>query len=101
MSVRRSVIYVGLTFSLASLAFSFGSWSAQRGMARQLADNDSRLTALRDDMARSILEMRQEQHATPSGTDGRRQPEVVTAAGTSQQNPLVDEIKRQVTSLAE
>ena len=58
MSVRRSIIYIGLTFSLASLAFSFGSWITQRQMRDQLAANDARLTALRDEMARSILEMR-------------------------------------------
>ena len=63
MSVRRSVIYAGLTFSFAALAFSFGSWSAQRSMAQQLANNDARVSALRDDMARSIL-------ADPSGGDG-------------------------------
>ena len=56
MSVRRSITYAGLTFSLAALAFSFGSWTAQRSIAQQLASNDARLTALRDDMARAILE---------------------------------------------
>jgi hypothetical protein len=87
MSIRRSVIYAGLTFSLASLAFSFGSWTAQRQMARQLADNDARVAALRDDVTRGILEMR--------GTRGQRQPEIVGAGGTSQ-SALVDEIKRQL-----
>jgi S1-C subfamily serine protease len=98
MSVRRSVIYAGLTFSVASLAFSLGSWSAQRTIAQQLAANDTRLTELRDDMARSILEIRQEQRPVPSATDGRRQPEVVTAAGSSPQSTLVDEVKRQIQS---
>jgi hypothetical protein len=96
LSVRRSVIYVGLTFSLASLAFSFGSWSAQRTMAQQIAANDARLEALRDDMARSILEMRGDLPYT-SATGGQRQPEVVSAAGTPQ-SALVDEIKRQLQS---
>jgi hypothetical protein len=94
LSVRRSVIYIGLTFSLASLAFSFGSWSAQRQMAQQIADNDARLQALRDDLARSILEMRGElPYVSP--TNGERQPEVV-AAGGRPQSALVDEIKRQL-----
>ena len=94
MSVRRSVIYIGLTFSLASLAFSFGSWSAQRQMAQHIAANDARLESLRDDLARSILEMRGElPYASP--TDGQRQPEVVAAAGNPQ-SALVDEIKRQL-----
>ena len=93
MSVRRVVLYVGLTFSLSSLAFSLGSWNAQRQMSRQIADNDARLEALRDDVARNILEMRRELPFA-SGTAGR-QPEVVAAGGT-QQSALVDEIKRQL-----
>ena len=99
MSVRRSITYVGLTFSLAALAFSFGSWTAQHSIARQLAQNDARVTALRDDMARAILEIRRnETAATPSPTNGERQPEVVTAAGTAPQPALVEEIKRQLQS---
>jgi hypothetical protein len=94
LSVRRSIIYAGLTFSLASLAFSLGSWSAQRGMARQIADNDARLAALRDDVARNIVRMR-EMQAQPFGTDGQRLPEVVAAAG-SPQSAMVEEIKRQL-----
>src|SRR5439155_26520227 len=97
VSVRRSITYAGLTFSLAALAFSFGSWTAQRSMAHQLATNDARVSALRDDMARAILQMRQaETAATPSGTNGDRQPEVVPASGA--QPALVEEIKRQLQS---
>ena len=96
MSIRRSVLYVGLTFSLASLAFSFGGWVTQRQMAQQLAANDARLTALRDEMARSIFEMR---GGVPlvSGTKGQGKPAVVAAAGTAQ-SAMVDEIKRQLQS---
>jgi len=97
VSVRRSITYAGLTFSLAALAFSFGSWTAQRSIAQRLATNDARVTALRDDMARAILQMRQaETAATPSGTNGDRQPEVVPAS--SAQPALVEEIKRQLQS---
>jgi S1-C subfamily serine protease len=96
VSRRRLIIYAGLIFSLASLAFSLGSWSAQRTIAQRIADNDIRLAALRDDVARSILEMRQSQ-PVPSGTKGDRQPEVVTATGTPQ-NTLVEEVKRQLQS---
>ena len=97
MSVRRTITYAGLTFSLVALAFSLGSWTAQRSIARQLASNDARVTALRDDMARAILQMRQaETAATPSGTNGERQPEVVPAGGA--QPALVEEIKRQLQS---
>jgi hypothetical protein len=96
VSIRRSITYAGLTFSLAALAFSFGSWTAQRSIARQLAKNDARVTALRDDMARAILEIRRAETAgMPSGTNGR-QPEVVPAGDVQPQ--LVEEIKRQLQS---
>jgi hypothetical protein len=96
VSVRRFVLYAGLTFSLASLAFSLGSWTAQRSMLRQLADNDARLAALSDDVARSIVKQRERQ-AQPYGTGGQRQPEVVAASGNAQ-SALVEEIKRQLQS---
>src|SRR5688572_25701184 len=96
VSLRRPLLYVGLAFSLASLAFSLGSLTAQRGMAQQLADNDARLVALQHEVARGILKTRESQ-AGPSGTDGQRQPEVVTASGSGQ-SALVDEIKRQLQS---
>jgi len=83
---------------MAALAFSFGSWTAQRSIAQQLAKNDARVTALRDDMARAILQIRQtETAATPSGTNGERQPAVVPAGGRAEP-ALVEEIKRQLQS---
>jgi hypothetical protein len=97
LSVRRSILYIGLTFSLASLAFSFGSWVTQRQMVQQLAANDARLTALRDEMANSILEMRGSSAVPlPSGTKGQGNSDVVSAAGS--QSALVDEVKRQLQS---
>jgi S1-C subfamily serine protease len=100
MSVRRSVLYAGLTFSLASLAFSLGSWSAQRQMSRQIAENDAHVAELRDDVARSILELHRTQAGVPSGTIGQRQPEVVSASGSAQgeRTALVDEVKRELQS---
>ena len=99
MSVRRSIIYIGLTFSLASLAFSFGSWITQRQMSLQLAANDARVTALRDEVARSILEMRGGV-ALPSGTKGMEGADIVAAAGTTHtaHGAIVDEVKRQLQS---
>ena len=94
MSVRRVVIYSGLTFSLASLAFSVGSWTGQRTIQQQLAVNDARLTALSEDFARGI-ERRRDVQPTASGTTGERQPEVVAASGDTR-TALVDEVKRQL-----
>jgi hypothetical protein len=94
MSVRRVVAYSGLTFSLASLAFSLGSWSAQRQIQQQLAASDARLTALTEDFARGVEKRRAVQPAA-SGTVGDRQPEIVNATGDSRTS-LVDEVKRQL-----
>ena len=96
MSVPRYVSYAGLTFSLAAIAFSMGSWSAQQGMAQQIADNDARLTALRDDVAKGILEIRQS-FPFATATAGK-DTDVVAAAGGSPQAAFVDEIKRQIQS---
>jgi hypothetical protein len=85
-----------LTFSLSTLAFSLGSWTAQQSMAQQIADNDARLSALQDNLARGILRSREEA-VVPSGTDGQRQPEIVPAGGEAQ-SALIDEIKRQLQS---
>ena len=65
-------------------------------MSRQIAANDARVTALRDEVARSILKIR-EGDAQPSATAGRREPEVVPAGGTAQ-STMVEEIKRQLSS---
>jgi hypothetical protein len=94
VSVRRLVLYVGLTVSLSSLAFSLGSWTAQRAMAAQIAANDERLEALQGHLARSILRTR---GATilPSATAGDQAGDAV-AAGGSPQSALIDEIKRQL-----
>jgi hypothetical protein len=100
MSVRRSVLYAGLTFSLTALAFSLGSWFTNRALAQQLADNDIRVQALRDDLARSILQIREAQRGptgTTSGTSAVSSPAVVPAGGEPQ-SAFVDEIKRQIQS---
>jgi hypothetical protein len=96
VSIRRIVLFAGLTFSLSSLAFSLGGWAAQRSMAAQLAVNDARLNELQENVARNILHTR-EQAAVPFGTDGELQDEAVPSAGSAQ-SALVDEIKRQLQS---
>ena len=63
-------------------------------MAEQIAANDARLSELQHDLASSILRTRQPL-ALPSGTDGQKLPEVVSADGSAQ-SALVDEIKRQL-----
>jgi len=98
VSVRRTILYAGLTFSVASLAFSFGSWTTQRSMALKLAENDVRVEALRGEIA-SILQARQAQAPRPSGTSGERSLDAVQVVdGVTSPNPLVEEIKRQLQS---
>jgi hypothetical protein len=100
MSVRRLIAYTGLAIGGATLCFVLGAYSAQQSMSLQLAQNDASIAALRDEMARNILQMRQAQSTRASGTDGQREPEVVGASGgtTDAGAPLVEEIKRQLQS---
>lgn len=77
-----------LVFALAvPTAFVLGGWHAQRGMAQQLADSDARLTALGDQLQRSILDLRRQ--AAP--------PHAVATGGAGEAS-LVDEVKRQLQS---
>src|SRR5262245_31437151 len=101
MSVRRFIAYTAIAVGGAALCFAAGAYSAQQSIVLQLAENDARIAALRDEVARSILKTRQAETANHTfGTGGRqveeRQPEVVAASGTT--SPLVAEIKRQIQS---
>ena len=96
MSVRRIIASAGLAFSLSALAFSLGSWTAQRSIAAQLAANDARMAALQANVARSIVRVR-ESAAQPFGTGGLQEGDAVPAAGSAH-SALVDEIKRQLQS---
>ena len=92
---RHTITLAGLVFSLAALAFSVGSWSAQRSFAQQLAASDVHVAALRDEVTKGLLEVREQ--LGPSGTAGQRQPAIVAAGGDSA-SPMVEEIKRQLQS---
>jgi hypothetical protein len=96
MSTRRSVVYTGLALSSAILCFGLGSFTANHLMARQIARNDAQIAELRDEMARSILAIRQaETSHVAAGTDGRT-AEVLPAS--EQSSALVQEIKKQLQS---
>jgi S1-C subfamily serine protease len=97
MSVRRFIAYTGLAVCGALLFFTIGAYSAQQTISLQLAENEARIAALRDDMARNILQIRQAQNSRAAATAGGQQPEVVGASGGSSA-PLIDEIKRQLQS---
>src|SRR5262245_31341726 len=96
MSARRSVFYSAIAIAFAVLCFTLGSLTAHQMLARQLAANETRISELRDEMARNILGIRRAEMArVPSGTDGQRLPEVVPASG-AQPSALVEEVKRQL-----
>ncbi len=95
MSVRRALLYVGLTISLASLAFSVGSWTTHRAIAQQLADNEARLTALSDNVGRSLLTMREGQARAEQAS--RELDPVVSTTGPAR-SVMVEEIKKQLQS---
>jgi S1-C subfamily serine protease len=80
---RRVLLYGGFAVALTALAFGVGSWSAQRAMAQQIADNDLQIAALRGELARSIDEV--------------RAPAFVSVMGASQ-SAMIAEIKQQLQS---
>jgi S1-C subfamily serine protease len=89
----KHLLLTGLGLSLAVICFSLGSWTSQRAVAQQLADNNARLAALHDEMALNILQMRRAQMPRPAATDG-----VVAEGGESPSSraDLVEEIKREL-----
>jgi len=97
MSARRFIAYSGLAVGGALAFFFLGAYSAKESVSVQLAENEARIAALRDEMARSILEIRQAQNRQPTATDGGQEPEII-AASKADSAPLVEEIKRQLQS---
>jgi hypothetical protein len=96
MSARRSIVYFGLAIAFAVLCFGLGSLTAHGVMARQIERNDAEIAALRDEMARSILAMRQSVAARPpAATDGQHVPQVVPTSGEPSA-AVVEEIKKQL-----
>jgi hypothetical protein len=95
MSARRLFLFLGFGLTLALLSVSLGSWSTQRRLGQQIAANEARITALRDEMALSILQIRQAQAGRLVGTAGHGAPEE-TASDSTTRSTLVEEIKRQL-----
>lgn len=89
MSRRRSVILVGFGLSIVSCAFSLGGWATQRAVAQQLEQNELQMAALRDELARGILQLRQarSEAAAPAAS-------AMTAAPAG----FMEELKRQLQS---
>jgi hypothetical protein len=92
MPVRRAIFLPALTVLTAVLFYSMGQYSAERVLARNQAESDERIDALRAELHRTMAGM----------TEPR--PAVLAAAGTSgaiadhaaAQDLLVREVKRQL-----
>jgi hypothetical protein len=93
MPVRRVVVLPALAALTAVVFFSMGQYSAERVLARQQAESEARIDALRAELLRTV-----------HGMD-RARPAVLSAAGTSgalgegapTHELLVREIKQQLT----
>jgi hypothetical protein len=70
-----------------------GSWITERRLVDQMATSEARIAALRDEVARNSLAIRQ---AQPRGTTGTHEADTPEAIGDT--SALVREIKRQLQS---
>ena len=95
--IRRRAVLGILGTCVALLSFSFGAWSSQVRIERQIAANDARIAELRDELARDVLQARRERVGRSLGTDGNSLPGMV-ASDSDQQTTLIQEIKDQLQS---
>jgi hypothetical protein len=91
MAVRRFLLATTLTIGTAILFFTVGQYSAQRLLARQQAESEARIDALRAELHRSIAHREDAAGLLPAGTSGE-------AAGLQAQSrdSLVSDIKKQL-----
>jgi hypothetical protein len=91
MAVRRLVLATSLTIVTALVFFAVGQYSAQRLLARQHAESEARIDALRAELQRSIAHRDDAAAMMPAGTSGE-------AAGLQAQSrdALVSDIKKQL-----
>ena len=93
MSVRRLVLAATLTSATAAIFFALGQFSAQRLIARQQAESDARIDALRAELHRSIAHRDDEAGMLPAGTSG-----FSATAQADNRDAIVSEIKKQLQS---
>jgi hypothetical protein len=93
---RRPVTYLAtLLLVIASVAFTVGSYNAQRHAARQAAASDAKIAALRSELIESISAIRRGQAPPVAGTAGHdgRFAGLQTEGGN---RAIVNEIKREL-----
>jgi S1-C subfamily serine protease len=93
MSVRRLVLAATLTSATAAIFFALGQYSAQRLIARQQAESDARIDALRAELHRSIAHRDDTAAMLPAGTSG-----LAAVAQADNRDAIVSEIKKQLQS---
>ena len=94
MSPRSSVpVLATLITFIASVAFAIGSYNAQRETARQMADSQAKIDALRVEMVRTLTMMKQ---STPTGTAGRVLPDGTLALHEPDTQVVIDAVKKQL-----
>ena len=93
MSVRRLVLAATLTSATAAIFFALGQYSAQRLIARQQAESDARIDALRAELHRSIAHRDDTAAMLPAGTSG-----LGAVAQAENRDAIVSEIKKQLQS---
>jgi hypothetical protein len=91
MSVRRTALLTTLVTITAVLFFTIGQYSAGRVLARQQAESDARIDALRAELRKSVAEL--ERHPTPVGVSGVLGEDAASVTG---RELLVTEVKRQL-----
>jgi S1-C subfamily serine protease len=92
MTVRRTAFVSTLITLTAVLFFAIGQYSADNVLARQQAESDARIDALRAEFHRTFAEM--ERHPTAVGVSGVLGEEV-TPTG---RDLLISEVKRQLAN---
>jgi hypothetical protein len=93
LSARRLVLAATLTSATAAIFFALGQYSAQRLIARQQAESDARIDALRAELHRSIAHRDDTAAMLPAGTSG-----LGAVAQAENRDALVSEIKKQLQS---
>jgi Trypsin-like peptidase domain len=93
LSRRRLVLAATLTSATAAIFFALGQYSAQRLIARQQAESDARIDALRAELHRSIAHRDDTAAMLPAGTSG-----LGAVAQAENRDALVSEIKKQLQS---
>jgi hypothetical protein len=92
MSVRRVIVQAGLAAILGVTFFSLGTYIA----ARQHSHNEAKIDALRAEVARTLLVVRDGQSPRSAGTSGRVQEAALVPDDAGVRAELMDEIKRQL-----